>query len=218
MKAHCIIWQLKELILGKPLPKFATPPKGFVIQEPYQISNADRIYMVNDIKLGPNSVLKVNTRYPGSWLEHPEKKHVSQNFTPELIIRDRVTATSALQITTFNKIVIEEDVMFAANVFICDGMHDYANPNVPYKYQGITRISPIIIKKGSWIGQNVVILPGVTIGECAIVGANSVVTKDVPGRCIAMGVPAKVTKYWDDKSQAWQSDRGIDENIQKKVN
>ena len=205
MKAYRIIRQLKGLILGKPLPRFATSPKGLVIQQPYQINNADRIYMGNNIKLGPNSVLKVNTQYPGSWLEHPEKKHVSQDFTPELIIGDRVTATSSLQITTFNKIVIEEDVMFAANVFICDGMHDYTNPNIPYKYQGITGISPIIIKKGSWIGQNVVILPGVTLGECTIVGANSVVTKGIPDRCIAMGIPARVKKYWDDKSQAWHS-------------
>ena len=52
----------------------------------------------------------------------------------------------------------------------------------------------IRIKKNAWIGARVSILPGVTIGENAIVGTGSVVTKDVPDNCVAVGVPAKVVK------------------------
>jgi len=48
-----------------------------------------------------------------------------------------------------------------------------------------------------------VILPGVTIGEYSIIGANSVVTKSIPPRSIAVGAPAKVIKQWDDKSDRW---------------
>ncbi len=52
----------------------------------------------------------------------------------------------------------------------------------------------IIIKQGAWIGAGVIILPNVTIGECAVVGAGAVVTKDVPAYTVAVGVPAKVIK------------------------
>jgi acetyltransferase-like isoleucine patch superfamily enzyme len=65
------------------------------------------------------------------------------------------------------------------------------------------RNAPIVIKRGCWIGQNVVILPGVTIGELSIIGANSVVTRDVPARSIAVGAPARVIKSWDATARRW---------------
>jgi acetyltransferase-like isoleucine patch superfamily enzyme len=65
------------------------------------------------------------------------------------------------------------------------------------------RIAPIVIKRGCWIGQNVVIMPGVTIGELSIIGANSVVTGNIPPRSIAVGAPARVIKTWDAASRAW---------------
>ena len=55
--------------------------------------------------------------------------------------------------------------------------------------------APIVLKKNVWVGSNATILSGVTIGENAIVGAGSVVTKDVPDNAIVGGVPAKVIKY-----------------------
>lgn len=205
MRVFNLLRRISRFISQKRLPKFATSPKDLTIQSPYQISNADRIYIGDSVKLGANSVLKLSLKYPGAWLQHPQKEHVNQVFTPTLTIGDRVTATSALQITVFSEVIIEDDVMFASNVFICDGMHGYGSANVPYKYQGIEKVSSIIVKKGSWIGQNVVILPGITIGEYAIVGANSVVTRSIPDRCIAAGIPASVIKRWDETSQVWQS-------------
>ncbi|RSK39546.1 sugar O-acetyltransferase [Hymenobacter perfusus] len=53
---------------------------------------------------------------------------------------------------------------------------------------------PIVLKQGAWLGANVTVMPGVTIGENAIVGAGAVVTKDVPANCIVAGVPARVVK------------------------
>jgi len=54
---------------------------------------------------------------------------------------------------------------------------------------------PVVIKRGARIGVNVTILPGVTIGENAVIGAGSVVTKSVPDNCIAVGVPARPIKF-----------------------
>lgn len=59
---------------------------------------------------------------------------------------------------------------------------------------------PIVIHNHVWIGENVMILKGVTIGEGAVVGANSLVTKDVPPHCLAIGSPAKVVReniFWE---------------------
>ena len=87
-------------------------------------------------------------------------------------------------------ITIEDDVMLAANVQLLSNNHDEYNRNV-------LLCKPIHIKKGAWIGAGATILPGVTIGEYAIVGASAVVTKDVGDYEVAVGVPAKIVKTLD---------------------
>jgi len=57
--------------------------------------------------------------------------------------------------------------------------------------------APVIIHRGAYIGVGVIILPGIEIGECAVVGAGAVVTKDVPARTVVAGVPARVIKTLD---------------------
>lgn len=200
-----LLQQLEHQIGVASLPKFANRPKALVIQLPRRIQSPERITMGDGVKLGPNSVLSANTVYPGGWLRHPEGHHVSQQFDSRIVIGNRVTATSSLQVVALKEIVIEDDVMFAANVFICDGVHSTRSGDKPYKYQGMDRITPIRIGRGSWIGQNVVILPGVTVGEMAVLGANSVVTRDIPPRSIAFGNPARVIKYWDMESGSWKT-------------
>lgn len=87
-------------------------------------------------------------------------------------------------------ITIEDDVMFAANVQLLSNNHD------EYDRQVLT-CKPIHIKKGAWIGAGASILPGVTIGKYAIVGAGAIVTKDVGDYEVAVGVPAKIVKKLD---------------------
>src|SRR5690606_27179840 len=152
--------------------------EGFVMQGPRSVVGAERIHVGNHVKLGPGSELKANVRYPGGWLRHPAGDHVEQTFEPTLNVGDRVTATASLQVVAFQEVVIEDDVMFAANVFVADGTHASTRGDVPYKYQGIAPVAPVRIGRGAWLGQNVVVMPGVTIGELAVVGANSVVTRD----------------------------------------
>lgn len=87
-------------------------------------------------------------------------------------------------------ITIEDDVMLAANVQLLSNNHD------EYDRQVLT-CKPIHIKKGAWIGAGASILPGVTIGKYAIVGAGAIVTKDVGDYEVAVGIPAKVVKTLD---------------------
>lgn len=186
------------------LPRFANEPVGFEMRWPRSLSHPERMTIGTDVKLGPNSDLKCNVRYPGGWMRHPRGEHEEQSFDPHLSIGDRVTATASLQIIAFESVVIEEDVMFAANVFVADGTHASTTPGTPYKYQGVTRPAPVLIERGAWIGQNAVITPGVTIGAMAIVGANSVVTRDVAPRTIVGGAPARVIRQWSDERGAWE--------------
>ncbi len=197
-----------SLAAAKTLPTFAKRGPGFTINPPWEIRNADRIELGEGVKLGAGSVLSAATSYPGPWLAHPQGAHVEQTFEPLLRIGDRVTATGGLHVQAFSEIIIEDDVMFARNVFIADGTHAHTVGDVPYKYQGITEVAPIRIGRGAWIGNNVVIMPGVHIGAQAIVGANSVVTSDVPDASIAVGAPARVVQQWDPVSRSWQ--RGAD--------
>ena len=87
-------------------------------------------------------------------------------------------------------ITIEDDVMLAANVQLLSNNHD------EYDRQ-VLLCKPIHIKKGAWIGAGASVLPGVTIGKYAIVGAGAIVTKDVGDYEVAVGVPAKIVKTLD---------------------
>lgn len=185
------------------LPTFATAAVGFEMRLPRTIVNPKLMHIGTDVKLGPNSELKCQTTYPGGWMRHPQGEHVQQRFEPSLTIGDRVTASGALQVLAFDTVVIEDDVIFASNVFIADGTHAFASTAVPYKFQGVSPPAAVRIGRGSWIGQNVVVLPGVTIGELAIIGANSVVTSDVPAMTIAAGAPARVIRRWSAESSDW---------------
>ena len=186
------------------LPRFATEATGFEMRLPRTLVHPERMRIGRDVKLGPNSELKCQTVFPGGWMRHPDGAHVEQRFTPSLEIGDRVTSSGALQVLAFDSVVIEEDVMFASNVFVADGTHAYATADVPYKYQGVGPLGPVRIGRGSWIGQNVVILPGVTIGALCIIGANSVVVGDVPARTIAVGAPARVIRRWSVEDERWE--------------
>lgn len=90
-------------------------------------------------------------------------------------------------------ITIEDNVFIAPKVNLTTLNHDFNPEN-----RDATIAKPIVIKKGAWIGIASTILPGVTIGENSIVGAGSVVTKDVPDNSIVAGNPAKFIKKIDE--------------------
>lgn len=191
-------------------PRFATTAPGLVLQPPYEVRNSERMHVGRDVRIGPHSVLKATTSYPGSWMQHPDGDHVAQSFDPRIEIGDRVTATSSLQIVAYDRVTIEADVLIASNVYISDGGHALTRGDQPYKYQGIAGVAPIVIRRGSWIGQNAVILPGVTIGACAVIGANAVVTRDVPAGAVAVGAPARVVRRWDAGRGEWSKSASDD--------
>lgn len=92
-------------------------------------------------------------------------------------------------------IVFEDGVMVAPGVRIATINHDFNERHTRYTY------GKVVVKRNAWIGMNVTICPGVTIGENAVIAAGAVVTKDIPDYAVAGGVPAKVIKYLNPEEQ-----------------
>ncbi len=118
-----------------------------------------------------------------------------QELLHEGIVRigDRCLIGRHSSIVGHYSITIEDDVFFGPNVYVTDQNHGVADPTMPIGRQS-TAEKPVLIGAGSWLGANVVVLPGVTIGKHVAVGAGSVVTKDLPDHSVAVGSPAKVVK------------------------
>lgn len=103
------------------------------------------------------------------------------------------------------RIVLEKNVLTADKVYISDNLHGFQDVNIPIMNQPIVQNGEVVVGEGSWIGENVCIL-GVNIGKHCVVGANSVVTHDIPDYCVAVGVPAKVIKRFNFITQQWENE------------
>lgn len=91
-------------------------------------------------------------------------------------------------------IVINDNVMMGPECMFYTINHKTSRVDVPMCEQGITEEKPIVICDNVWIGARVIVLPGVTIGEGSIIGAGTVVTKDVPPYSVYCGNPGRVVK------------------------
>lgn len=169
------------------LPRFGEERGWCRISSPRRIVNPHRIRMGRDVRLGPGSVLAACETFVA-----PDG--TISRYTPEIVLGDGVVATAALQVHAAKSVIIEDRVLFASNVFICDCSHGYEKSHIAVMDQAYERLAAVRIGSGAWLGQNVVILPGVTIGRGCVIGANSVVTRSVPDYCIAAGAPAKVIR------------------------
>jgi UDP-2-acetamido-3-amino-2,3-dideoxy-glucuronate N-acetyltransferase len=107
----------------------------------------------------------------------------------DVVIGDRVTVKSGVQI--WDGSVIGNDVFIGPNATFSNDLYPRSK-QYPEKFQGVT------IYNGASIGANATLLPGITIGEKAMVGAGAVVTKNVPSRAVVVGNPAKIVRYLDD--------------------
>ena len=93
---------------------------------------------------------------------------------------------------------IGKEVLIAANCYIIDANHNYKSNLLPIRLQGFN-VKPVILYDGVWAGTNTTILPGATIFEGAIIGANSLVSSSISMNMIAFGSPAKEVKSRFDK-------------------
>ena len=127
---------------------------------------------------------------------------VIQSLGGGIIIGENVIIGEYTTIQAQANVTIEDDVLLASKIQFISNTHTYEDINIPIKYQPNIS-SPILVKRGAWIGINSTILAGVTIGINSIVGGGSLVTKDVPNYTVVGGIPAKPIKKYDTLSRSW---------------
>ena len=123
------------------------------------------------------------------------------NGVGDVIVGDRTRI--GLSNTLIGPVHVGNDVRLAQNVVLSGLNHNYTKIDNPIHKQGVST-KPIVVEDESWIGANVAIVPGVTIGKHSIVAAGSVVTKNVPPYSIAAGNPARLLKQYDFSTKQWE--------------
>lgn len=134
---------------------------------------------------------------------------VNSSKCKRMIFGSDVQINDYVHLSAMEKIEIGDNVLIASHVYISDNSHgryagkcNESSPLIPPKEREYA-ISPVKVGKNSWIGEGVIILPGVTIGEGCVIGAHSVVNKSIPAYSIAVGSPAKVIKTYSFKDNCW---------------
>ncbi len=122
------------------------------------------------------------------------------NGVGSVVIGDRTKI--GLSNTIIGPVSIGNDIRLAQNITLSGLNHNYEDIGMPIHEQGVAT-SPIIVEDETWIGANVVVLSGVTIGRHCIIAAGSIVTKDIPPYTVAAGNPARIIKEYDFTSNSW---------------
>jgi len=162
-----------------------------------RISPPFRFYGLNQMSLGECAMINRDC-----WIQTiPGGERGNE---AKLVIRSHADIGMGASISAAHKVIIGEYALLARNVYISDHAHAFGNIEMPIVYQGINGIAPVVIGKHTWLGQNVVVLPGVTIGERCVIGANSVVKSSIPDFSVAVGAPARVVKRYNRGTGAWE--------------
>lgn len=154
-----------------------------------------------DIHIGPKSRIKNNTEwklFPGCVFKSGNGLIVGKDVTlsaaknASILIGNNVGIGNRCQIVSHNKISIGDGTILAPGVMIFD--HNHIFNNIDGVRQREFDDGEITVGCHSWLGAGCIILKGVHIGDNCVIGAGSVVTKDIPSGTVAVGVPAKVIK------------------------
>lgn len=167
---------------------FGAIGKGVFIFSPLQVDGAENIYIHDGVHIGYKT-----------WL-------AALPLTGEASCRLEIGKGTALgnfnHIYATHSIIIENKVLTADKVYISDNVHGYSNINIPVIEQPVRQKGKVRIGEGSWLGENVCVI-GASIGKNCVIGANSVVTKDIPDYSVAVGIPARIIKKYDFDKLEW---------------
>jgi acetyltransferase-like isoleucine patch superfamily enzyme len=155
--------------------------KASVIRPPASIHGLARIEIGERVHIGP-----------GSWLIAVEDQN--HNSNPAIRIGNGCSIAGDAVITAISMVHLGNQVLTGRSVHISDHTHCHHAPMLPIMQQGLTSPQPVHIGDGTWLGQGVVVCPGVTIGRNCVVGANSIVRHSIPDHSVAVGAPARVIR------------------------
>ena len=140
------------------------------------------------------------------WIRRVLAKRIFQSCGDGVIIKGRAYFGTGRYVAVGNRsqlgknlraeedLTLGDDVVMGPDVVIMSSSHAFASTNVPVNRQGAAPRRPVVIGNDVWVGTRVILLPGVRVGDKAIVGAGSVVTKDVPPYAIVGGNPARTIR------------------------
>lgn len=129
------------------------------------------------------------------------------NSAPDIIriiIGDGTVIHPYVHIGAIENVSIGCGALLAAHVYITDHDHDWANPDEPVINNRRARAAAVDIGDYVWLGERVMVLKGVRIGARSVIGAGSIVTRDIPSFSIAVGAPARVVKCFEHDSRIWK--------------
>lgn len=147
--------------------------KGYVIQSGVTVSFPAQVTIGRGVVIQKNAALSISP-------------------TGQLTIGAYSRVGSDAVFSVGESVVLEENVLIAARCFIGDQNHRFASKDKPIMHQGRAQGNPVVIGKGTWLGINVSIMPGVILGQNCVVAAGSDVTKSFPAYTILAGVPANI--------------------------
>ena len=179
---------IKEVWYNKRISKlFGSVGEGSVIVRPCAVQGGGlkQIHIGNRTRIQSHSVIE-------SWA-----KYGDQFFNPSIRIGNNCKFGEYFHISSCNRITIGDGLLTGRFVLITDNSHgslSLADANTPPIKRRLDSKGEIVIGNNVWLGDKVTILAGVHIGDNVIIGANSVVTKDIPSNSMAAGNPAKVLK------------------------
>jgi acetyltransferase-like isoleucine patch superfamily enzyme len=133
------------------------------------------------LEIGPQVLIE-----PGVWITAPGEARVR--------IGGGTFLNLGVMVASLQLVEIGEHCMLANGCYVTDSSHRYDDPVTPVPWQGFTTKGPTRIADNVWCGVGVAVTSGVTIGERCVIGANSVVTSDIPAYSVAVGVPARVIR------------------------
>ena len=167
---------------------FGSIGSGVFIFSPMQIDGAKNIFISKGVHIGYKTWLAA---LPQTGAERCS-----------LVIGEGSSLGNFNHIYATRSISIEKKVLTADKVYISDNVHDYHDIETAIKDQPIMQKNDVCIGEGAWLGENVCVI-GASVGKHSVVGANSVVTKDIPDYCVAVGIPARVIKRYDFNKKEW---------------
>lgn len=159
------------------------------IDHPLRIDGAKTIYIGKGVSI----------KYK-SWIA---SKPLTGADSSKLVFEDGCVIGHFNHIFSTKSIIFHKNVLTADRVYISDNLHGYEEIDIPIVRQPVVQNGTVEIGEGSWIGENVCIT-GASIGKHCVIGANAVVTHDIPDYCVAVGIPARIVKKYDFSIGQWR--------------
>lgn len=126
-----------------------------------------------------------------------EAVHQDGGCHPRIEIGDNTSIQMYFHCGAAESVKIGRNVLIAGRVYITDHDHVFDDPVLSARENKDLVTKPVLIEDGAWLGEGCVILKGVTVGRRAVVGANAVVTRDVPAGAVVGGIPARIIRTID---------------------